>query len=436
MQFNCGDGGEVYVAGQLQGRYDNDHPLLAILTDKATPGEKVAVAVQVFGSVQGGGKFDEAKLVLLSDDRIQPAAIAVNAGAKLGAVPDGLIGLSQGGGMSDYDDATAAKLKAGGFKWFRMDNVLTNALKKDDDGKFVYDWTDFDKRVDFIYKIGAAPDLRGVVHAASARCRAEQRSPKRAERLCRVGGTLLPGRQAQPGARQARALLGNVERSQRGLGQAGPARHGRRRVPKALPRGARQGRTRSARSCGASRRTPSSIARRPAACCGPTRRPKIGGPALASGPFENSERGHCQHGKGFARGLMLWCQQENLPLDFVSWHEYFQAADVIAAEADAFREYLREFPRLEASVKSFMITEWNEAWWPNRPEDHEIGAAWCADGMIRAMIPKQHRQALPVLRQAGRHIVPRRLEHPHGREPAQADVQHGPHLQLARAATR
>ena len=45
-------------------------------------------------------------------------------------MPDGLIGLSQGGGMSDYEDATAAKIKEGGFKWFRMDNVLTGALKK------------------------------------------------------------------------------------------------------------------------------------------------------------------------------------------------------------------------------------------------------------------------------------------------------------------
>ena len=85
---------------------------------------------------------------------------------------------------------------------------------------------------------------------------------------------------------------------------------------------------------------------------------------------------------------MLWCQQENLPLDFVSWHEYFQAADVIAKEADAFRTYLDDFPSLKKSVTSFMITEWNEAWWADRPHDHEIGAAWCADGMIRAMIPK------------------------------------------------
>src|SRR4051794_5883534 len=35
LQFNCGDGGEVYVAGHLQGRYDNDHPLLVTLAEKA-----------------------------------------------------------------------------------------------------------------------------------------------------------------------------------------------------------------------------------------------------------------------------------------------------------------------------------------------------------------------------------------------------------------
>lgn len=52
---------------------------------------------------------------------------------------------------------------------------------------------------------------------------------------------------------------------------------------------------------------------------------RIGGPALASGPMENSKDcGHCARGQGFARGLMIWCVQEKLPLDFVSWHEYFQ----------------------------------------------------------------------------------------------------------------
>jgi len=114
---------------------------------------------------------------------------------------------------------------------------------------------------------------------------------------------------------------------------------------------------------------------------------KIGGPALASGPMENSDCGHCSHGKGFARGLMLWCEQEKLPLDFVSWHEYFQEPQVIVREARAFRTYLEGFADLKQSVSSFMITEWNEAWWADRPQDHELGAAWCANSITRAFIP-------------------------------------------------
>jgi hypothetical protein len=52
-----------------------------------------------------------------------------------------------------------------------------------------------------------------------------------------------------------------------------------------------------------------------------------------------------------------------------------------------FRSYLEEFPALKQSVSSFMITEWNEAWWPDRPQDHELGAAWCANSITRAFIP-------------------------------------------------
>jgi hypothetical protein len=84
---------------------------------------------------------------------------------------------------------------------------------------------------------------------------------------------------------------------------------------------------------------------------------------------------------------MLWCAQEKLPLDFVSWHEYFQPPEKIVKEAETFRTYLEEFPALKQSVGSFMITEWNEAWWPDRPQDHEVGAAWCANSITRAFIP-------------------------------------------------
>jgi hypothetical protein len=388
LQFNCGDGGEVYVAGRLQGRYDNDHPLLAFISDKAMPGEKVPIAVQVYGSVQGGGKFDEATFTLLPNDRTKPVNIVINANARLAAVPDGLIGLSQGGTMADYDDATAAKLKAASFKWFRMDNVLTGALKKDSRGQLVYDWTDFDKRLDFMHKIGAAPILAVsyMPQVLDAVPNNERQSAPRDyslwEKLCyeaakrglergrRVpywevwnevnAGWLKPGPQDSGDERFAKLY-------ERALGKPEPNREIVRRFESyaKLYRATARGVLRA------------------------DRHGKIGGPALASGPFENGERGHCQHGRGFARGLMLWCQEEKLPLDFLSWHEYFQSADVIADEADAFRKYLTEFPALQTSVKNLMITEWNEAWWADRPHDHEIGAAWCADGMIRAIIPKQ-----------------------------------------------
>jgi hypothetical protein len=387
LQFSCGDGGEIYVAGRLQGRYDNDHPLLVVLTEKATPEQTIALAVQVYGSVQGGGKFDEAKLVVLALDRMKPVNLIVDASSKLSAVPDGLIGLSQGGGMSDYDDATAAKLKAGGFKWFRMDNVLTGALKKDEHGQFLYDWSDFDKRIDFIQKIGADPIfavsyMPQVLDAVSNNDR--QSAPRDYalwEELCyqaakhalergkRIpywevwneanAGWIKPGPQ-DSGGEQFTKLY------EQAIGQTEPDHEIVRRFEA-------YAKLYRATARGLLRADPQA---------------KVGGPALASGPFENSERGHCQHGKGFARGLMLWCQQEKLPLDFVSWHEYFQSSDVIAAEADAFHKYLDDFPQLKKTVSSYMITEWNEAWWADRPHDHELGAAWCADGMIRAILPK------------------------------------------------
>jgi len=115
----------------MESRYDNDHPGLAVLMHKPFR-HRVQVAVQVYGNIQGGDKFEEAQLAIIDPKRAQETLfIEVNPGKKNGPVPNGLIGLSQGGGMSDYEDATAEKLKAGGFKWFRMDNVLTSVLKNE-----------------------------------------------------------------------------------------------------------------------------------------------------------------------------------------------------------------------------------------------------------------------------------------------------------------
>jgi xylan 1,4-beta-xylosidase len=389
LRINCGDGGEVWVNGELQGRYDNDHPALALVSERAVPGQKVRVAIQVYGKVQGGDRFSEGNWTIIEPKRARETLkLKVHPEQLLGPVPNGIVGLSQGGGMSDYEAATAKKLREGGFKWFRMDNVLTGTLKKGADGKLVDDWSDFDKRLDFMAQIGAEPIIcvSYMPQVLDAVPNGERQSAPRDygvwEELCfraarhaiqrgtRVpfwevwnevnAGWLKPGRE-DTGGEPFKSLYNQA------LGKAETDHEVVRRFEaycklyRATARGVR-------------RADPDA---------------KIGGPALASGPFENSEHGSCQHGRGFARGLILYCARENLPLDFVSWHEYFQEASMIAEEARAFRGYLADQPRLAKSVRSFMITEWNEAWWADRPHDHELGAAWCADGIVRAMLPEK-----------------------------------------------
>jgi len=387
LQINCADGGEVWVNDALQARYDNDHPALVILSEATEPGAKVRVAIQVYAHVQGGDRFDQANWVIIDSKRAkEPLVVTVDARRPGTKVPDGIVGLSQGGGMADYDDATVRKLKEGGFKWFRMDNIFTGVLKTGQGTNLVYDWADFDRRVDFITKIGADPIMAvsympQVLDAVPNHER--QSAPKDYaawEELCfqaarhslergkRIPfwevwnevntGWLKPGPEdtgSDPFKQLYTAALGKEEQNHEVVRRF----EAYCKLYRATARGVRRADPRA----------------------------KIGGPALASGPFENSDYGHCQHGKGFARGLTLWCRQEKLPLDFVSWHEYFQPPETIVKEADAFRACLAEVPELQRAVSSFMITEWNEAWWADRPQDHELGAAWCANSITRAFLP-------------------------------------------------
>lgn len=387
MQINCGDGGEVWVNGQLQTRYDNDHPALALLAERAEPGAEVNVAVQVYGKVQGGDKFEEARWVIMDPKRaLEPVILRIDAKRTNGKAPYGLIGLSQGGGMADYDDSTADKLRKANFKWFRMDNIFTPVMKTNSLGGFEYDWKDFDRRVDFISKIGAYPILcvSYMPQVLDAVPNNERQSAPRDysawEELCYRAAK----RALDRGKRVPYWEVWNEVNA--GWLKPGPADAGSPEFQRLYDKAAGRIETshevvrRFEAYCKLYRATARGILRADP-------RAKIGGPALASGPFENSQYGFCNHGEGFARGLMLWCRQEKLPLDFVSWHEYFQSADMIGREADAFRGYLKESPGLQKSVKSFMLTEWNEAWWPDRPQDHELGAAWCANCVIRAFIP-------------------------------------------------
>lgn len=388
LQLNCGDGGEVFLSDQIQTRFDNDHPALVLVAPKAVPGEAVRVTVQVYGKVQGGDKFDQANWVIIDPKRADGHVdLTVDLTHELGSVPNGIVGLSQGGGMADYEDATARKLQEGGFKWFRMDNVFTSVLKKNAEGDLIYDWKDFDRRVDFIHKIGADPIMAvsympQVLDAVPNNER--QSAPKNYatwEELCFQAAR----RSLERGHRVPFWEVWNEVNT--GWLKPGPEDTGTEVFQKLYAQALGHEETnqtivrRFEAYCKLYQATARGVRRADAAA-------KIGGPALASGPMENGkECGHCSHGKGFARGLMLWCQQEDLPLDFVSWHEYFQSPETIAREAKIFRDYLEDFPRLKQSATSFMITEWNEAWWADRPQDHELGAAWCANSITRAFIP-------------------------------------------------
>lgn len=387
LRFNCGDGGEVLLDGHVQARYDNDHPALVLLTTNGVPGSKFQVEVQVYGKVQGGDRFGEASLVIVDRKRAcEPLNVIIRTAEETGAVPDGLIGLSQGGGLPDYDDATAAKLRAGEFKWFRMDNIFTQALRKGTNGQPIYNWSDFDRRIDFIAKIGAdaimaVSYMPQVLDAVPNNDR--QSAPKDYgawEDLCFRAAQ----RCVERGKRVAFWEVWNEVNT--GWLKPGPEDTGNEAFQKMYSQALGKEATdhevvrRFEAYCKLYRATARGVRR-----ADPNA--KVGGPALASGPFENKERGHCFHGRGFARGLMLWCQQEKLPLDFVSWHEYFQTPDVFTKEADEFRSALAGFPDLERTARSLMITEWNQAWWADRPQDHEVGAAWAADCVTRAFIP-------------------------------------------------
>lgn len=387
LQINCGDGGEVYVNDVLQGRYDNDHPALAVLSESAAPGARARVAIQVYAHVQGGDKFDQANWVIIDGKRArEPLVLRVNADHPAGKVPDGIVGLSQGGGMADYEEATARKLKEGGFKWFRMDNIFTGVLKAGQGTNLVYEWTDFDRRVDFIASIGAEP-IMAVSYMPQVLDAVPNNDRQSAPRDYAAWEELC-FRAAQHSLQRGKRIpfweVWNEVNT--GWLKPGPADTGgdafKQLYTTALGKEEQNAEVirRFEAYCKLYRATARGVRRADPQA-------KVGGPALASGPFENSEYGHCQHGRGFARGLMLWCRQEKLPLDFVSWHEYFQPPETIVKEADAFRAYLADLPEQKRTVTSFMITEWNEAWWADRPQDHELGAAWCANSITRAFLP-------------------------------------------------
>lgn len=381
LEWNACDGGECYLDGKVFCRYDNDHPALVVLSENAKPGAVVNVAVRVFmgpDTSEHDGKVNHAKLVIIDPEIIkQPFEITVDASRKIGPMPHLFAGLSQGAGLPDYDDSTAALFREWGFRWFRMDNVLTNAVKKNDDAGVSglerggnaettgvrYDWTDLDKRLDFMKKVGcefilcisympetldAVPnperhsyprdwdEFGELVYQAAKHC-IERGTPVK---YWEVWNEINTGWMVDPpGWDHLKTYLTLYDTCWKAVRRADPDAW-------------------------------------------------IGGPCVASGPWnEGDPRGPGVNGEKFMRGLFEHCEKTGAPLDFVTWHEYFQNYATMKKEADQIREYLKDYPKVEKQVKEYVVTEWSYAWWHDRAHDNEVGAAWAAASVLRGWMP-------------------------------------------------
>lgn len=363
IKWNACDGGECYVNGSLFTRYDNDHPALIILTRDAKPGQTVPVAVRVFmgpDTAEHEGSLGECNFVIVDRKLVdEPFEIRVDLSKQQGSLPRTFAGLSQGAGLPDYDDETARLLKEIGIKWFRMDNVLTNAVKKNEDGSTRYDWTDLDKRLDFMKKVGcdfifcisympepldAVPngerhsyprdwdEFGELVYAAAKHCR-ERGTPVK---YWEVWNEINTGWMVDPpGWDHLKTYTTLYDICWKAVKRADPEAW-------------------------------------------------IGGPAVASGPWnEKDPRGPGVNGEKFMRGLLEHCEKTGAPLDFITWHEYFQPHWIMKKEAEQIRAYLEEYPKVKLQVKDYAVTEWNYAWWHDRAHDNEVGAAWAAASVIR-----------------------------------------------------
>lgn len=367
LRWNSCDGGECYLDGWVFCRYDNDHPALVVLSENAKPGTVVKVAMRTFmgpDTSEHDGSLGEATLCIIDPKVIkEPFEVKVDAAKQIGPMPHIFAGLSQGAGLPDYDDATAATFKAWGIKWFRMDNVLTNAVKKNDDGTTRYDWADLDKRLDFMKKVGcefifcisympealdAVPngerhsyprdwdEFGELVYQAAKHC-IDRGTPVK---YWEVWNEINTGWMVDPpGWDHLKTYLTLYDTCWKGV---------RRADPKAW----------------------------------------IGGPCVASGPWnEKDPRGPGANGEKFMRGLFEHCEKTGAPLDFVTWHEYFQSYGTMKKEAEQIKEYLNDYPKVKKQVKEYAVTEWSYAWWHDRAHDNEVGAAWAAASVLRGWMP-------------------------------------------------
>lgn len=366
-EIRFADGGEIFVDGELQARYDNDLSGFA-LAPRAVPGTVHVMEVRAWagpGDANLKGTFHAPRLEILPPNAAwRNVTFTVDPSATLGELPRLVAGLSQGGGLPDYDGATARALREAGFRYLRMDNILTPVLRRTEEGAVVHDWTDFDRRLGFVKEMGGTgifclsympipldlvPDdnrhsfpndlaaWSNLVHAAVSRAV----DSGHAGAYWEVWNEANSGWLTVPeGTDPLEAYLELYETSVRAVRAADPTA-------------------------------------------------RVGGPANASGPWNRSEeRGYCVRGEETMAGLIRRCTERDLPLDFLSWHEYFHPPGVFRDEIRRTRELHRQIAGADRPAPELILTEWNYAWWHDHAQDNEVAAAWAVNTVLRAFVPE------------------------------------------------
>ena len=87
---------------------------------------------------------------------------------------------------------------------------------------------------------------------------------------------------------------------------------------------------------------------------------KVGGPAA------------CNIGTAIVRPFLAYCRDRKLPLDFLTWHSYAGAPEVIARDAVTAHTLIDEYGFTNAESH---ITEWHPMWypWDNAVDANELG---------------------------------------------------------------
>lgn len=345
------DGGEVYVNGRLENRFAWDGGM-ALLTERAKPGQRFVVAIRAYNA-GGPGGMGNASLRVVDPS---PARLTVNLRKSLGPLRQPWRCLSQGGGFPDYSDEVAGLVRALGVRYIRMDHVLDLLVGAVEGGRMRFFWDDIDRRVEFVRRCGAEPImcLSYMPRPFLRDPRYPLVSPPKDWDLWEELVYQVVRRFNVEKGRRIRYWEVWNEPNSPGFWRGDGPNNGLADYLRLYEASAK----------GALRADPTA---------------RIGGPGLAGGPWRDQ---FC--GEAYVKGLIEFCAKKELPLDFVSWHEYWHPPEQYVKEARLIRSWLSEHPRFNGA--ELIVTEWSFSWGTNMAHDCEVGAAWMANTLVRGML--------------------------------------------------